>query len=159
MTLRELLPAADGDQNNQSEAPAAKVRKPRASRKKKEGEGAIAKTEGHQLVDDQRSNASELISGLSHQEQVYAATLGYQEGKQLAAIQIAGKTAGKLDALANQTLDNINALRETLQNNADNYNPVGFVADLGFNMGDDESQELRAKLAEFDREDLNAFLP
>lgn len=162
MSIRELLPPADennGSENStQSVAQPAKTRKTRAT-KNKASEGAIAKTKGHDLVDKQRSNAAEFTGGLEHQEEVLTAYGGYQRGKKLAHIKRAAQTAGIVDTLAEQTLDSIKSLEELLEQNAEGFDPVGFVADLGLNMTGEESDEMRAKIAEFSSKDYSRFLP
>lgn len=121
-------------------------------------ESAIAKSEGHKLMNQQQSETAELIGGLERQEQVLIATIGYQEGQNRARLRLAAQTAGTVDVLTTASLERIQALQEGLKNNLENHNPLDILAGLGLSRTSEETQELREKIEGLDGEDFSRFL-
>lgn len=160
-SLRAMLSAAaTSEQSNGSGEPEqrATAQKAKRGRKKADPETAIAKSEGHKLANQQQAETAELIGGLDHQERTLTALLSYQEGQSYADLKIAARTAGMTDRLIGASLDRIEALKETLDHNLKNHNPLAVLEDLGLSRTEEETQELREKFSNFNPDEYNRFL-
>lgn len=161
MSLRNMLSPANSEEggNNQGTGnQQTAATKAKRGRKKANPATAIAKSEGHQLANDQRQEASELITGLERQEQVYTAARGYQKGQNLANIELAAKIAGVSDTLTEAALDRIEALKSSLNDGLQNHNPLDVLDELGLLRNKEETNELRQKTVDLDTDDVSHFL-
>lgn len=161
--LLALKQGTDPDTDTDTES----EQKPERKARKKKGESAIEKTIGHDLVNGQRADTNQVMSALEKGEEALNATIGYQRGQYLADLRLAGSTAGFLDRYATAKIDNLGALKNLLEANARDYNPLSILADLGLADvetvdGDGETLEPNADLKDkskaFAEEDYSAFL-
>lgn len=155
MAYDNLKRLPEGENNGETKPPETKAKR---GRKKSTGESAIAKSNGHDLMNQQQSEASELVEGLAEQEQKLIAIKGYQDGQNLARLRLAAQTAGTVDVLTVAALDRIESLQEGLKRGLENHNPIEVLSGLGLNRTAEETQELRDKLKGLDGEDFSCFL-
>lgn len=153
--LRSLAPATE---NGNGEASEQKTEtKAKRGRKKVNPDTVIAKSEGHKLANQQQIEAAELLEGLDQQERQLTAYLNYQQGQDYAKLAIAARTAGMTDVLVGASLDRIEALKQNLENNLTNHNPLAVLDELGLNRSAEETQKLRDKVKNFNPDEYDRF--
>lgn len=162
-SLKSLAPATeDGNGNGNSNSngnsePEPKARAKRGRKKQQSDETAIAKSPGHELANKQQAEAAELLGGLDQQERQLTAYLNYQQGQDYAKLAIAARTAGMTDVLVGASLDRIEALKQNLENNLTNHNPLAILDELGLNRSPEETQKLRDKVKSFNPDEYDRF--
>ncbi len=156
MTYESLKLAPGTENSNATEPTPTKAR--RGRKKKESDETAIAKSEGHQLTNQQQAETAELLGGLDQQERQLTAYLNYQQGQDYAKLAIAARTAGMTDVLVGASLDRIETLKQNLRNNLTNHNPLAVLDELGLNRSEEETQDLRQRAKDFDPDEFNRFL-
>lgn len=155
--LRAMLSGSSNENGNGNAETEPKV-KAKRGRKKPTDETAIAKSPGHELANKQQAETAELLTGLDQQERQLTAYLNYQQGQDYAKLAIAARTAGMTDVLVGASLDRIDALKQNLENNLKNHNPLATLDDLGLNLSSEETQELRDRAKNFTSDEFNRFL-
>lgn len=163
MSLRNMLSAANPEENSEGNESQQHQQTPvstkaKRGRKKATNDSAIEKSEGHRMANTQRQEAAELVTGLERQEQILTAAKGFQDGQNLAKILLAAKTAGASEVLVEATLDRIGALKNSLQDGLQNHDPLDVLDGLGLLRNGTETNDLRAKIAELDQDDVSRFL-
>jgi hypothetical protein len=152
MNARAALGSASESKNEGDAVNAApkKERKPRG--KKTE---ALAKTEGHDLENQQKATAFKTLQQLNETEQRLTAARGYQTGQNLAAIESGAQLAGYADKRTAAQIARLEDIVASLEHNAANYDPLAVLGDLGFLQDETEADELKKKLEDFLTFDFN----
>jgi len=158
MTYESLKSLAPANENGGATEPTPTKAKRGRKKSATNPESAIAKSEGHQLANQQQAETAELLGGLDQQERQLTAYLNYQQGQDYAKLAIAARTAGMTDVLVGASLDRIDALKQNLDNNLRNHNPLAILDDLGLNRSKEETDELRSKFKDFNPDEFNRFL-
>lgn len=158
MAYENLKSLASATENGNSEATEQKTEtKAKRGRKKVNPDTAITKSEGHKLANQQQAETAELLGGLDQQERQLTAYLHYQQGQDYAKLAIAARTAGMTDVLVGASLDRIEALKQNLENNLTNHNPLAILDELGLNRSAEETQKLRDKVKNFNPDEYDRF--
>lgn len=132
--------------------------KGKRGRKKSDPGGEIAKSEGHRLANQQQSESAELRGGLEEHELALIATRGYQKGQNAAKLELAAMVAGRSDILTDAVIDRIEGLKQALQYDLTNHNPIATLAELGLTRTAEETKEMRDRIEGLEGEDFNRFL-